>query len=465
MGLGAIAGLGTGCSNGGSAHDGADASTAGDTDADGDTDTDSDTDTDADTDTDTDSSEDDHDGSCPDGQDCIDVTGEGDLACLQGGGVPVGAEEGCETSEDCEAHHTCYTYADGSGTVCIQDCYECQEGDAESCAEDEVCEAGVCMPKPCTEDSCPDGQICWGRYCSPEVSADAGPGEAPAGDAGCELPPLYCDINAEDCTELIQFDPTYGTGYSDFPENGETEENQYRSWLRRDLVYLIKYATAKVACLAEGWTYGNGGPLGLIDMSEENGAIPGTSIGSPGHPDGTHTDGHDIDVAYYQKDTTDNRARPICEHESGGSDASHCEEFPHLMDEWRNALFLGALYEHPDLRVVGCDGKAGGMIEQAFTILCDSGWIGAEACGVNKLAYEFVNLNNGWFYFHHHHMHVSFNGTSDSYKQSLQQPPRPDLADEFLCITPTCDSGVIDAFYASRGVSTNLPIMRAFTID
>jgi len=294
-----------------------------------------------------------------------------------------------------------------------------------------------CGPQPCTEGSCPDGQVCWTNgYCSPEVSG--GPGQAPKDvEDECDLPQLLCDPDIDNCTELIQFDPTYGDGYSDFPENGETEGNQFRSWLRRDTVYLIKYATARVACLAENWSYGNGGPLGLIDMSEADGAIPGTSIGYPGHPAGTHTNGFDIDVAYYQKDTDDNRARVICDDLD-----NHCTDFPDLMDEWRNALFLGSLFEHPDLRIVGADGKAGGMIEQAFLMLCDRGWIKEDACLTRKFAYEFVNEGWGWYRFHHHHMHVSFNGTSQD-----NATARSNMNDGPLCITKDCDMEAVEAFY------------------
>jgi len=298
-----------------------------------------------------------------------------------------------------------------------------------------------CDPQPCTEGSCPDGQVCWTNgYCSPEVTAASGPGEAPENATSeCDLPPLWCDSETEDCAELIQFDPTCGDGYADFPENGETEDNQYRSWLRRDTVYLIQYASARVACLAENWGYGNGGPLGLIDMSEADGAIPGTSIGSPGHPAGTHTNGFDIDVAYYQKNTGDNRARVICDDWD-----NHCIDFPDILDEWRTALFLGSLYEHPDLRVVGADGRAGGMIEQAFEQLCAWGWITEEACQVeHKFAYEIIDEGWGFYRFHHHHMHISFSGTSADNASS-----RSGINDDVPCITRDCDMETVEAFYA-----------------
>ena len=83
---------------------------------------------------------------------------------------------------------------------------------------------------------------------------------------------------------LVPFDPDTGYGYWDYPLNGETETNQYRSYVRRDVMMLVKYAAAMTACQSEGWSFGNGGPLGLGDMSEADGAIPGTSVGSPGHP-------------------------------------------------------------------------------------------------------------------------------------------------------------------------------------
>lgn len=51
---------------------------------------------------------------------------------------------------------------------------------------------------------------------------------------------------------------------------------------------LVKYAAARVACLADGWDLGNHQPIGLGDMSEADGSIPGTSIGEPGRPDNTH---------------------------------------------------------------------------------------------------------------------------------------------------------------------------------
>ena len=113
------------------------------------------------------------------------------------------------------------------------------------------------------------------------------------------------------CDELIQFDPPEGWGYLDYPMGGETWDDQRYSYLRRDLLYLMKYATAKVACKTGDWDYGNFAPLGLGDMSQADGATPGTDVGQLRHPPGSHTLGLDIDTGYYQIYTPDNLLRSL----------------------------------------------------------------------------------------------------------------------------------------------------------
>jgi len=195
---------------------------------------------------------------------------------------------------------------------------------------------------------------------------------------------------------------------------------------------LIAYATAKVACKTQGWSFGNVGvPLGLGDMSEANGAIPGTSVGAPGHPDGTHVNGRDIDLGYYQAGTPDNRLRPICDHELGGEDQYHCVAPPDTLDPWRSALFLGFVFEHPRTRVVGVDGKAGPILNTAIERLCADGWLSSDACSRVSLAFEETDMGYGWYQFHHHHMHVSFNGTSSKPVDELR-------SGAMECMVPGC---------------------------
>lgn len=240
-----------------------------------------------------------------------------------------------------------------------------------------------------------------------DTGQGAEPGPKPS--APCEdLPALYCLGTAEYCGALVPFEPVYGPGYANEPENGETWDDQYRSYLRRDLRQLIQYATAKVACLTAHWDTWPFAPLGLVDMSEADGSVPGTSVGYPGHPPGTHEDGRDIDLAYYQLFAPDNRPRVIGDHFADyGVDEWHLVAPPPALDVWRTALLIAALAEHPRLRVVGVDGQAGLLLEDALDQLVEDGWIDEDLRANLPLAYEVEDQGRGWFRFHHHHLHVS----------------------------------------------------------
>ena len=310
---------------------------------------------------------------------------------------------------ECPAGSRCWglTGWDG-GSLCWPDC------DAHSCAG--TCDGdGSCVPEAgddcdptcgaacsCTEESCGEGMNCVGGECVPDAGSGPGPGPGPA----CPDLPVR-DCTGTTCGQLVVFNPRTNGAWDDYPINGETSNNQYRSYLRRDLMMLVAYATSKTACKAATWTSGIGGALGLGDMSESNGAIPGTSVGSPGHPPNTHTNGYDIDLAYYQLGTSDNRLRPICDHTDGATDAYHCVAPPDSLDVWRTAMFLGSVFESTRTRVIGVDGQAGPLLQSALGQLCDDGWLLADACDNIVLAYETTDQGLGWFYFHHHHAHIS----------------------------------------------------------
>src|SRR5512144_2152247 len=68
----------------------------------------------------------------------------------------------------------------------------------------------------------------------------AGPGPP------CELPPRTCDRAAVDCSELVEI-PMVGSGYVDIRLDGEQSPATSTSYLRRDLMMLVRYAAAKVA--------------------------------------------------------------------------------------------------------------------------------------------------------------------------------------------------------------------------
>ena len=143
-------------------------------------------------------------------------------------------------------------------------------------------------------------------------------------------------------------------------------------------------------------------------------------------------------MAYYQATSvSDNRARVVCEHTLNGQEQYHCVEEPDTLDAWRSAAFLGFLFEHPSVRVVGADGKVGPYLDAALDQLCQDGWLTSYACSNRKLAYEVTNQGQGWYYFHHHHMHVSISSvtyTSGTFPGSLE------------CLVTDCNEGAMESF-------------------
>ncbi|MFT7622761.1 MAG: hypothetical protein ACI9WU_001936, partial [Myxococcota bacterium] len=387
------------------------------------------------------------DNSCPGTSTCMEVTSDGGTACVSS----------CAATADCRADEgyacfqggICFPGCSGAGSSCPSN-YAC---DAESnsclpsctpgsCTGGLVCNeaSGYCDDPPCTAGSCASGYLCSAASgkCVPDLTG--GPTGAP-GPACSNLPPKDCTGTNAYCGELMQFTPPNGTGYTDYPLNGETWENQYRSFARRDMIMLIKWATAYVDCKASGWGGGNGFPLGLGDMSEANGAIPGTSIGSPGHPANTHEDGYDMDIAYYQNAGNDNYLKAVCDYTIGGANQYHCVSEPYLLDVWRTALFLGALFSSERTRVIGVDGQVGTLVSQALQVLCADGWLPAASCvpANQNLACEIEGepepgnicwKENGafWFNHHHHHLHLSLWGLSGKPGAAPAQP----------CLTKDC---------------------------
>lgn len=153
-----------------------------------------------------------------------------------------------------------------------------------------------------------------------------------------------------------------------------------------------------------------------VDRLPKDSAIPGTSVGSPGHPAGTHVNGFDMDLAYFQTTTPDNKLRAICEHKEGTKDQYRCVKEPHLLDAWRSSLLLGAFLSSPRIRVIGVDGKVGPIVQAAMPRLCAAGYLPAAACTAakTKLAFETTNEGRGWYQFHHHHFHISLRPPTSS---------------------------------------------------
>ncbi|MCA9583685.1 MAG: hypothetical protein KC416_17930, partial [Myxococcales bacterium] len=190
-----------------------------------------------------------------------------------------------------------------------------------------------------------------------------------------DLPSSKCTAGATACRQLTSFNPRKDMSYWDYPLNGETEQNQWRSYLQLQNIQVLKFAAAATECLAANWEFANGGPIAWGDMSEANGAIPGTAVGQPGHPQGTHVGGRDIDIGYFQTGTPDNKLRPVCAHVSGGADQYHCLAEPQYLDPYRTALFVGVLLQTGTVRVIGMDGRVGPKVATAMQDLCNGGWL------------------------------------------------------------------------------------------
>jgi hypothetical protein len=234
----------------------------------------------------------------------------------------------------------------------------------------------------------------------PRPSLGHGPGPT------CDLPPRVC--SGVDCELLVEM-PLFGPGYVDVQLDSEQTPETSTSYLRREVMMLVRYAAAKTECKTRDWLTGNGGEIGLGDMSERDGATPGTRAGNPRHPSHTHVGGRDIDIAYFQRDTLDNQLRPICRHRERNVELYRCIAPPTKLDPWRTALFIGAILEEDRVRVIGIDAAAAPPILGAFDELCETGWLEPDACRRRaRVVFETLDTRRGWYRGHHNHMHVSW---------------------------------------------------------
>ncbi len=210
-----------------------------------------------------------------------------------------------------------------------------------------------------------------------------------------------------------------------FVENGYMFEDysysNYR-WARREVIMYLRYALYEVQQQFPGTN-----PLGIIDISQRDGLTPGMDIGSLRHPETTHDQGGNIDVAYYQTGSN-NSARIICDAEGGSNDGYYCDPSAvdtHIVDLQRTAYFIAKLACLPDcnntrFRVAGVDQVIGPLIEETALQLKNNGIISDD---------EYNNLSNmlaygdGWP-FHHHHIHLSFKWwqTETSKMMSVDSP-------------------------------------------
>jgi hypothetical protein len=222
-------------------------------------------------------------------------------------------------------------------------------------------------------------------------------------------PDWHC--TGENCGELIQM-----PGPTEINEAAEAGyfiwgglASFYRRWIRRDVALIVSYAACEVHR-----QFPDADPLGLGDMSEENGAIPGTSKGHPAHPEGTHTDGYDMDVAYYQTDGT-NELQSVCGDGSDTNpnnkpgkynDGSFCTTTENIVNWPQQVYFFAKLFEAERLRVLGIDQQLVSDLGAELKKQREAGLISDKifADFNDRIAW---GAAGGWEY-HFHHVHLSF---------------------------------------------------------
>lgn len=202
-------------------------------------------------------------------------------------------------------------------------------------------------------------------------------------------------------------DPYVGDGYV-------LEHSSSYRWLRREVIMAIRHAIHEVQARFPGTK-----PLGLLDMGQIDGGTPGFDVGHPRHPETTHDQGGNIDVAYYQTGIN-NLGRVICDPIGGSHNGAYCTNVEnHVVDLPRTAYFLAQIADNPRFRVAGVDQMIAPLLLEELKKQRDLGWISLTA--YNRLKGGALAYGSGWPY-HHHHIHISFKWWSQGLGVSWQPP-------------------------------------------
>jgi hypothetical protein len=232
---------------------------------------------------------------------------------------------------------------------------------------------------------------------------------------GLDCDSFYPDTADEDdgqCNRIMQF-PQANTD-----DNGYWVNHQaHYSNLRREVAYLVRYAAEEVAR-----QYPDTGPLGLLDMSQWDGDTPGRMDGQLRHPEGTHVEGNDIDIAYYM-----NSGNNLGGYACSSHDQYFCNGEANLMDTERTTYFLAKLLESPNVRVIGIDPAVADKVLPMAWEMEDDGLISQS---IRSLFQSRLAYGEGWP-FHHHHLHFSWNWESgfegrDAQPEGCLDPNSPD---------------------------------------
>lgn len=257
------------------------------------------------------------------------------------------------------------------------------------------------------------------------LHVDSFPYEDGASCTGAGFTFDQCVGQAADGEGLLPFpfpdpdDSVVGAGYA-----WETLSN-YR-FARRELIMLVRHALSKTLAAFPGTT-----PLSLIDVCQIDGITPGYDVGDPRHPESTHDQGGNIDIAYFQTDGS-NDGEIIC-----GDGSQHADGYcspaaaqKHIVDLEREAFFMAQLFSSSRTRVVGIDQVIAPLVADAAAALHalpdgDPRKINASQLAgfTGKMAY-----GPGWPY-HHHHIHLSMKWwtTNMASKPELGEPAAPSI--------------------------------------
>jgi hypothetical protein len=217
-------------------------------------------------------------------------------------------------------------------------------------------------------------------------------------------------------------DPAGATGAENYQWDTFTN---YR-FARRELIMLVRHALKETSEAFPGTT-----PLGLIDTCQIDGITPGYDVDDPRHPETTHDQGGNQDLAYFQTDG-DNSSEVIC-----GDGSQHADGFcspaatmMHKVDLPRQAFFMAALFRSPRLRVIGVDKIIAPLISDAATQLN----MLPDTDPQHITASDLSNFGSGMAYgdgwpFHHHHIHLSMQWWSAADYTAAAQGGEPSATD------------------------------------
>ena len=191
---------------------------------------------------------------------------------------------------------------------------------------------------------------------------------------------------------------------------------------RREVIMAVRYALHETT-----ETFGAADALGLVDFADITGTTPGYDVGDPRHPESTHDQGGNIDIAYWQTDGS-NDADIICNDGSVHNDGycSSAAVDSHVVDLERQAFFMAKLQYGGRLRVIGVDQVIAPLIEDAadaLGALPDGDPKKLTSVEVSTLKSKMA-YGSGWPY-HHHHIHVSYQWWGRSLPPSSAQSALP----------------------------------------